>query len=94
MALGFPWPRVTTEREVTMSNLQNITIKGLTIGFAVSAALILAAPIAPASAQGVPAGLLRLDTVQPSYDSTKLTEAQQAKLRSSYARVRKHAPAQ
>jgi hypothetical protein len=93
MAPGFLWLRVTTEREVTMSNLQNITINGLTIGFAVSAALILAAPIAPASAQGVPAGLLRLDTSQPSYDSTKLTEAQQAKLRSSYARVRKHTPA-
>ena len=81
-------------REITMSNLQKITIKGLTIGSAVFAALILAAPIAPASAQGVPSGLLRLETVQPSYESTKLTEAQQAKLRSSYARVRKHTSAQ
>ncbi len=73
--------------------MSNITIKGL-IGSAALATLVLAAPIAPASAQGVPAGLLRLDSVQPSYDSTKLTEAQQAKLRSSYAHVRKHTPAQ
>ena len=74
--------------------MSNITIKGLTIGSAVLATLILAAPIAPASAQGVPAGLLRLDSVQGSNDTTKLTEAEQAKLRSAYAHVRKHAPAQ
>ena len=71
--------------------MSNITI---TIGSAVLATLILAAPIAPASAQGVPAGLLRLDSVQGSNDTTKLTEAEQAKLRSAYAHVRKHTPAQ
>jgi hypothetical protein len=77
-----------------MSNLvQNIT-KSLTIGSAVFAALILAASMTPASAQGVPAGLMRLDSVQPSNEPTKLTEAQQAKLRSSYARVRKNTPVQ
>lgn len=67
--------------------MSNITIKALAIG-SVFAALILAAP---ASAQGVPAGLLRLDTAQASNDTTRLTEAEQAKLRSAYAHVRKHA---
>ena len=74
-----------------MSKLANITIKSLAVGSAVFAALILAAP--PASAQGVPAGLLRLDSVQPSQDNTRLTEAQQTKLRSAYAHAKKY-PAQ
>ena len=52
-------------------------------------ALMTAAPVAPASAQGVPAGLLRLDPPQASNDTTKLTEDQHAKVRSAYARSRK-----
>jgi hypothetical protein len=52
-----------------------------------------ATPIAPASAQSAPAGLLRLDSAQPSNDSVKLTEDQRAKVRSAYARSRK-TPAQ
>ena len=77
-----------------MSNLvQKITIKRLAIGSAAFAALILATPIIPASAQGVPSGLLRLDSAQPQ-DNIRLTEAQEAKLRASYARVRKTHPAQ
>ena len=71
--------------------MSNITIKALAIGSAVFATLILTAPIA--SAQAVPAGLLRLDPPQAS-ETTRLTEAQQAKLRSAYAHVRKHTPAQ
>jgi len=72
--------------------MSNITIKALTINSAIFATLILAAP--SASAQGVPAGLLRLDSAQASNDTTRLTEAEQAKLRSAYAHVRKRAPAQ
>ena len=71
--------------------MSNITIKALTIGSTVFATLILAAPIA--SAQGVPAGLLRLDPPQAS-ETTRLTQADQAKLRSAYAHVRKRASAQ
>ena len=71
--------------------MSNITIKALTIVPAV-ATLILAAPIVPASAQGVPAGLMRLDPPQAS-ETSRLTETEQAKLRSAYAHVRKHAPA-
>jgi len=54
-------------------------------------ALISAVPVAPASAQSVPAGLLRLDPPQPSNDGVKqqLTEEQRATLRSAYARTRK-----
>jgi hypothetical protein len=51
-------------------------------------AVIATAPVTPAAAQGVPAGLLRLDSSQPSND-TRFTEAQQAKVRSAYASTRK-----
>ena len=65
--------------------------RALTILFGSAAliALVSATPVAPALAQGVPAGLLRLDPPQPSNDGVKLTEDQRAKLRSSYAHVRK-----
>jgi hypothetical protein len=43
----------------------------------------------PATAQGVPAGLLRLDSAQ-SFNAFAMSDAQQSKLRSSYAQVRKH----
>ena len=59
-----------------------------------SAALIAAAPVTPAAAQGVPAGLLRLDSSQPSNDGAKLTEAQQAKVRAAYARAKRNTAAQ
>jgi hypothetical protein len=77
-----------------MSNFaQKTIVKSLSIGSAVFLALIFATPIMPAAAQGVPAGLLRLDPPQSSNDLTKLPAAEQAKLRSSYARVRKTTPA-
>ena len=59
-----------------------------------SAALIAiaASQVVPAAAQGVPAGLLRLDS------STQALEAQasldQPKVRNTYAHVRKHHVAQ
>jgi hypothetical protein len=50
-------------------------------------AVFSAAPVVPAHAQGVPAGLLRLDSAQQ--ENIQLTEQQRTKLRSSYAHVRK-----
>jgi hypothetical protein len=52
-------------------------------------ALVLATPVAPAFAQGVPAGLLRLDPPQPSNDGVQLTDDQRSKVRGAYARSRK-----
>jgi hypothetical protein len=77
-----------------MSNLvRNIPLKGPAIG--IFAALIAAAPIAPASAQGVPAGLLRLDSVHPTNGGERqLTAAEQSKLRTAYARASRKNPAQ
>lgn len=51
-------------------------------------AVFSAAPVAPAHAQGVPAGLLRLDP--PKQDNIQLSEQERTKLRSAYAHVRKH----
>ncbi|MGA7071108.1 hypothetical protein [Bradyrhizobium sp.] len=68
---------------------QNTRIASLVFGSA-ALALISVSPVTPAAAQGVPAGLLRLDSSQPNqYDST-FSEAQQTKVRAAYARVRKH----
>jgi hypothetical protein len=52
-------------------------------------AVFSAAPIAPAHAQGVPAGLLRLDSSQQQ-ENVQLTEQQRTQLRRAYAHVRKH----
>jgi hypothetical protein len=73
--------------------IQTTRIAGIVFGSAL-VALIAAAPIAPAAAQGVPAGLLRLDSAQPSNDGVKLTDAEQAKVRAAYARAKKNTPAQ
>jgi hypothetical protein len=57
--------------------------------------LISAAPVTPAAAQGVPAGLLRLDSVQAYNAEASVAEIQQPKVRNTYAHVRKHhTPAQ
>jgi hypothetical protein len=55
-------------------------------------ALIAAAPITPAAAQGVPAGLLRLDSPTPALNAQAnlVDEVQQPKVR----HVRKHHVAQ
>ena len=53
-------------------------------------ALMTATPVVPASAQGVPAGLLRLDAPRQANDGqiAELNQSQ-AKVRGAYARVRK-----
>ena len=69
---------------------QNSQTLSILFGSAALIALISATPVAPASAQAAPAGLLRLDPPQPSNEGTKqLTEDQRAKMRSAYARSRK-----
>ena len=73
-----------------MSNTRTLSV---VLGSAALAALISATPVA---AQGVPSGLLRLDSAQ-SFGDGQLSDAQQAKVRSSYNQVRttkRHAPAQ
>ena len=52
---------------------------------AAATALIALMSVAPASAQGFPAGLLRLDPPQPSNDGAKLAEGARAKVRNAYA---------
>jgi hypothetical protein len=55
------------------------------------AALVSASSITPAAAQGVPAGLLRIDSAQPNQYDNSFAEVQQDKVRSTYAHVtRKH----
>jgi hypothetical protein len=75
--------------------IQTTRTAGIVFGSAALIALMTAAPVTPAAAQGVPAGLLRLDSsVAASNDDVKLTQAQQAKVRAAYARARKNTPAQ
>ena len=59
-----------------------------------SAALIAiaATQVAPAAAQGVPAGLLRLDSSAPALEAQ--ANLDQPKVRNTYAHVRKHRVAQ
>jgi|KBSSwiStaDraftv2_1062776.scaffolds.fasta_scaffold1834133_1 hypothetical protein len=88
--------RVKTERDIVMLKLlQNSQTSGVTFSRAFgvlcgAAALVLAAPIAPAVAQTgtAPAALLRVDPA-PSSDSTRFTEPQRAKIRNTYAHSRK-----
>jgi hypothetical protein len=90
----FRW-RANRERSIMIKFFQTTRIASLVFGSA-ALALISVSPVTPAAAQGVPAGLLRLDSSQAaSNDDVKLTDAQQAKVRGAYAHVRKHtAPAQ
>jgi hypothetical protein len=67
---------------------------GATLAASTVIALMSATPVTPASAQGVPAGLLRLDTPQPSNDGAKLTEDARAKVRNTFALSRKTRPNQ
>jgi hypothetical protein len=57
-------------------------------------ALMSAAPVAPANAQGVPAGLLRLDPPHAASNSFAQVEQPHAKIRNAYARARKIQPHQ
>ena len=71
----------------------------IVFGSAALLAVIATAPVTPAAAQGVPAGLLRLDSSQAAWnqaawnDAARFAEAQrQARVRSAYARLRKNPP--
>jgi len=57
--------------------IQNTRIPSLVFGLAALIALISAAPVTPAAAQGVPAGLLRLDSSQGYSNDAQLAEVQQ-----------------
>ena len=70
--------------------IQNTRISSLVFASAALFALISAAPVTPAAAQGVPAGLLRLDSSQGFANDAQLTEDQQTKVRAAYNHVRKH----
>jgi len=72
------------------SQARDANLLKVLFGTAALVALVSTTPAAPAHAQGVPAGLLRLDPPQPSNDSVQLSEAQRTKLRSVYAHARKH----
>jgi hypothetical protein len=66
-------------------------IAGLVFGSAALIAVIATA--APVAAQGVPAGLLRLDSsVAAENSNAQLTDLQQPKVRAAYASTRKHKP--
>ncbi len=58
----------------------------LSLVFGATAFIALVSPIAPAAAQGVPAGLLRLDSVQPFNDEVRQTYAQETNARRTHAR--------
>jgi hypothetical protein len=66
--------------------LQNSRTTTVLFGSVALLALISVAPVAPASAQGAPAGLLRLDPPQPSHDVAQFSDEQRTKLRGAYAR--------
>jgi len=68
--------------------LQNSPIKHVIFGSLALIALMSVAPVTPASAQGTPAGLLRLDPPR-SNDIAQLPDEQRAKVRASYARTHK-----
>jgi hypothetical protein len=75
--------RVQTERESTMSKFFQKTL--VLTGSVALVALMAAAPVAPASAQGVPAALMQLDPPQRANDG-KIAELDRARVRSAYAR--------
>jgi hypothetical protein len=88
--------RVNREKEIPMSKfLQNSRIlPSMLFGFLAVIALMSAAPVTPAHAQGVPAGLLRLDPPRPSNDIAQLSDDQRAKVRGAYAHSKKIQPRQ
>jgi hypothetical protein len=75
---------------IMLKFIQTTRIPSTVFGAAALIALISASPLSPAAAQGVPAGLLRLDSSQPSQINNALAEVQQPKVRAAYAHVRKH----
>ena len=78
--------RVNREREIIMSKfLQNSRTTTVLLGSMALLALVSVAPVGSASAQSAPAGLLRLDSSQPSNDVAQYNDDQRAKLRGAYA---------
>jgi hypothetical protein len=74
-----------------MTILKNSHVKYATLVFGSAALAALVSSVAPAHAQSIPAGLLRLDySVQQSHDTAQLTEQQRAKVNSAYAHARKN----
>ena len=71
------------------TQMKDVSFLSFLFGSAALIVLISATLVVPAHAQGVPAGLLRLDAPQPTNDGVKLTENQRGKLRHAYARSRK-----
>lgn len=66
-----------------MMRFQTVVLLGsMALVVLVSATLIV-------SAQGAPAGLLRLDPPQPSNDGVQVAEGRHTKMRSAYAHRRK-----
>jgi hypothetical protein len=59
----------------------------LSLVFGATALIALVGPVAPAAAQGVPAGLLRLDSVQPFNDQVRQTYAQETNFQDSNVRA-------
>ena len=79
------------ERSIMLKFFQTLRTPGIVFGSAALIALIATAPVTPAAAQGVPAGLLRLDSsVAAESSNAQVGELQQPKVRSAYASARKH----
>jgi len=72
-----------------MTILKNSHVKFATVLFGSAALVALVSATSVAHAQGIPAGLLRLDSAQPSHDTVQLTEQQRARVSNTYARARK-----
>lgn len=68
--------------------MSRFSVLKVLFGSAALLAVFSTAPVAPAQAQGVPAGLTRLSP--PQQDNIQLSEQERTKLRSAYAHVRKH----
>ena len=80
------------------TQVKDISFLSFLFGSVVLIVLISATLVVPAHAQGVPAGLLRLDAPQPTNDGVKLAErgtndgvmlTERGKLRNAYARSQK-----
>lgn len=65
-------------------------IRTLSLAFGATALIALASAVTPASAQGVPDALRRLDPPQIFNAQASVAEIEQPRVRNSYARVRKH----
>jgi len=83
--------RVNRKREIVMSKFfQNTRTAIVLSGSVALIALMTVAPVAPANAQAVPAGLLRLDPPQGSNEAALAQfDTSHAKVRGTHVRSRK-----